>query len=198
MNEGVYLTAMQKQEKMEFVAEHVLKLILARGLNGLSYAQIAKSAGVSRAWIYKYVGQSKDELVGFAVAHFGKIFSDLDTHPNFSSKEEFIQHALEGLKRIFDLSLRYPWILPLYFRFAGTRTVIGDTIRHIESLYFTKVENEIQNYMKPSKTNPRILAEVLGYLNLGIALRFQNEYRNDLAFKEKVLGILKKILKSIE
>jgi AcrR family transcriptional regulator len=189
--------AMQKQEKMEYVAEHVLKIILARGLNGLSYAQVAKSSGVSRAWLYKYVGESKEQLIGFAVVHFGKIFSDLDAQPSCSTREEFIQHALDGLKRIFDLSLRYPWILPLYFRYAGTRTVIGDTIRQIENLYFSKVEKEIERYMSPKKTSPRVLAEVLGYLNMGVALRSQNAYPNDPAFRHEVRGILKGFLDSI-
>ena len=41
------------------------------------YASVACSAKVSRSWLYKYIGKSKNDLLEFAVDYFGKIFAEL-------------------------------------------------------------------------------------------------------------------------
>ena len=67
-----------KQEKLEKVAAACLSIVHAQGPRALTLSRVARSAGVSRAWIYKYIGGSHDELIECAAEYFGKIYSRLE------------------------------------------------------------------------------------------------------------------------
>ncbi len=62
-----------KQDKLSRVAESVARSMLrAQDPELLSYSSIARRAGLSRGWIYKYLGADRSALLEHVVTHFAR------------------------------------------------------------------------------------------------------------------------------
>lgn len=67
-----------KEERFRRVCEAVLATLLRGGPDALAVSTLARKAGVSRAWIYKYVGADQDALLEAAAHVVGDAFIDRD------------------------------------------------------------------------------------------------------------------------
>lgn len=161
-----------KDVKMVRVAEATLKLIAAEGLGSVSPSRIARTAKVSRAWIYKYFGSSRLELVRFAAEHFGRVFASLDRPEIDLTSEAYLRAVDEGMPMLLKMAEDYPWIVSLYFTYRGTENPIGEAIVRVESLYIAKSAREIGRCLGAAPARARELAEDRILLDISIAHRW--------------------------
>jgi AcrR family transcriptional regulator len=133
----------QKNEKMTLVAHRILFLCERSGTDSITMSRIARMAEVSRPWLYKYIGQTKEELVSFAFDHYGNEFALLNSRPNPQNYEEWLDSLKSGFEHLLQMGQKNPWALPLYFRFKGQNGFVGEKIRHIENQFIKKASEEM-------------------------------------------------------
>jgi len=131
-----------KEAKMIQAAECALQIFAQEGLENLSFTKVSQRCKISRAWLYKYIGQSPRHLLDFAVDHFGKAFTVLEQRPPVLHQQSLVNNIHAGVQRVFDYAEKSPWIIRIYYRYAGTNTALGERIQNIESAYAKVVTAE--------------------------------------------------------
>ena len=114
----------EKASRFHRVAWAVAVSLLRRGPESLRIAEVARRAGVSRAWIYKYLGLDRDALLAFTVGLYARAFGapldgDLDT----------FERLRLGTRKGLDDLLAAPWCVLVYVRYRHARGPLGDAIR---------------------------------------------------------------------
>ncbi len=150
-----------KQQKLDRVAKGILSIVVRFGFESLTPSRLARATGVSRPWVYKYIGGSKEDLSSFAVDHFGKLFAQLDGGAKPASVEFFQDDEIQRTLKTLQFAKEHPEIIMLYFRFKGTPSVMGKAIEKIEKEYRKGKEFQIQETFKISKTESKAFTDIL-------------------------------------
>lgn len=127
------------------VAESVLKIVSARGLVGISHSTVSRASGVSRPWLYAYVGKTKNSLVELAAKSLGEIYAGVSRNPDVRDADSWLDLQIEDIQEGFQMGRQYPWLIPLYFRFRETQNPLGEVIDMVQKTY---VDRQIQFAMK--------------------------------------------------
>ena len=162
-----------KSEKIKRVAGATLNIIWQGGIRSLNPTRVARSAKVSRPWIYKYIGGSKDALMENAVDYFGRLYARVDLRFDGNSVEHWMNEEMKVLDENFDLTEECPWILPLYYNFKGSQTAIGRGIEKIEKEYLRKKTDEVKKLIRVSEPTCRLIAELMLTYRLATVHRWQ-------------------------
>ncbi len=164
---------MEKEKKYIRVAESILNLLLVGGIPAVTHARVSRSAKVSRAWLYKYVGAKRGDLIVYAIDHFGKIFIEIGRENlSVATKREYFKNTLSTTSRMLDHSVQYPWIIPIYFHFRNSKSIVGERIRHIVDMYMNAHAAEISKHYKLSKAQARTAAEAFTGMRMGLAYSY--------------------------
>lgn len=162
-----------KLGKMERVAEHTLRLVLRHGLDAITHAKVARAAGVSRPWLYKYIGRERSDLVASAADHFGLRLAELDQRPRCDTRAHWTADSVEGLATMVQHAARAPWVLPLYYRHIGTGDPIGERIAELERRYLDASTLELTRAGIASGPRARTIAELVHAMRIGLVHRHQ-------------------------
>lgn len=181
----------QKQEKYHAFAEATLKLIFHRGEEAATHTQTARAAGVSRAWVYKYVGSERSDILEFAIDYFGKLFVGLETPFEKMNRSNWRDVLLRRTHDFLTRTHNNRWIIPLYYRFKGTDSVIGRRLDRIESAYAAKLEAELLPILgKNDLRRVQAICEVLTALRLGLAFRLSGYRARGSAQIDELVEVL--------
>lgn len=156
---------------MRAVAEGIARMVMAHGIEGVTYAKVARAASVSRPWLYKYIGRDREDLVRFIASHFGAELAEFDYRPRTDTLEHWIDDSVTGVVQMLDKSRAAPWVLPLYFRYLGTQTSLGECIEGVEKLYLATVAGELQKAMGLPAEHAAWAAELFHATRMGIVHR---------------------------
>jgi AcrR family transcriptional regulator len=165
------LSAEEKEHKIEAVAAATAKLLWQHGVEGVTHARLARASGVSRAWLYKYVGPKKEDLLRFVTEHFGAMLGKFQTRPRLDSKDNWIDDSVQGAFVLIVQAQQFPWVMPLYFRYVGTDSELGRCIAEIEKRYLDTSTVEIMKVFGMLEPRARWAAELMLTLRTGIAYR---------------------------
>ncbi len=122
-----------KETKRLAVSIAILEVIEKEGILGVTHSKVSRKSGVSRAWIYEYIGKEKDALIEFGADVFGGYFTRADV-VGFPREKNAIQAQLrEGGHFLLDTAASNPLIVKLYFKFRGSENSLGEVIRKYES-----------------------------------------------------------------
>ena len=165
--------ARDKAAKLAAVAGAIALLLVQYGPGGVTHARVARAAKVSRAWLYKYLGSTRPDLVHFATVHFGTLLAEFDERPRTSSRHEWTDDTALGLRSLVSQSERHPWLLPLYFRYLGTESEIGRTIAELEHAYIETTLREVARVFELSPETAHWIAELLFCGRMALAYRHQ-------------------------
>jgi AcrR family transcriptional regulator len=165
------MSADEKEHKVEAVAAATAKLLWQHGLEGVTHARLARASGVSRAWLYKYLGNEKEDLLRFVTEHFGAMLAKFQTRPRVDSKENWIDDTVQGVFVLIVQAQQFPWVMPLYYRYVGTDSELGRCIAEIEERYLDTATIEIAKVFGMPETRARWAAELMLTLRACIAYR---------------------------
>lgn len=118
----------EKARKFERVAQAIAALLSSHGVRGITISAVARKAGVSRPWVYKYVGRDSAAVLAFAVQHFAAYFAELGSQgepPEGTTWETWMEG---GLGRITAKAAVNPAPLRLYFQFAAAPNRLGELL----------------------------------------------------------------------
>jgi AcrR family transcriptional regulator len=165
------MSADEKEQKVEAVAAATAKLLWQHGVEGVTHARLARASGVSRAWLYKYVGNEKEDLLRFVTEHFGAMLGKFQTRPRLDSKDNWIDDSVQGAFVLMVQAQQFPWVMPLYFRYLGTDSELGRCIAEVEQRYLDTSTVEIMKVFDMPESRARWIAELMLTVRTGIAYR---------------------------
>lgn len=124
---------MKKPNKLNLLSYIVLKHEIRKGHLKWAVSQVAKEAKISRSWIYKYLGSTKEEILLNSVRQTVEDFFLIS-----EERREIL--ATKGLTAAFMRSREvlslYPEVYAFYFMHYGRDNAYGKVIRHTEKDYF--------------------------------------------------------------
>ena len=186
-----------KDDKTRRVASATLNLLLQHGIRSLNPTRVARSANVSRAWIYKYIGGSKDSLMDFAADYYGKLYSRLDSPFSDENDMAWIANELEGIQNSLRLVEENEALIPLYYRYKGTNTAIARSIEKTESIYIKKKTDQLTKALGSKRNSSRLWCEFLVAFKLAIVHRWQVGGMSKLIREEDFLLKLRSLFRML-
>ena len=187
----------EKSEKVKRVAAATLQIIWAGGIRSLNPTRVARAARVSRPWIYKYVGGSKDELMASAVDFFGRIYAQIDRQDPDMDGAAWMKQEMVDLQQNFRLVEECPWLLPLYYHFKGNPNSLGQGIDKIEAEYLRKKSQQIKRVVGTSDATSKLIAELVMTYRLATVHRWQTGNLKKLMSEDELSQRLMKLLEFV-
>lgn len=124
-----------KEQRYRDVAQAVAAIVSAGGVARITVSAVARRAGVSRPWIYKYLGDDPAVLVAHAAKLYAEAFSDLARSRKADDVPTWRALVIEATRDGLRDTLVAPWCVSLYFRHRHAPDPIGETIREVERRY---------------------------------------------------------------
>jgi hypothetical protein len=180
-----------KTLKFDAVAKSLFELLGSGALTRVTHSNIAKKSNVSRAWLYKYIGKERDDLISFAIDHLGKQIIERDRLDVVTNADELKRNIVTGVERMFGNTVAFPWLIPVYYKYRGTPTKPGESIREIEQSYVRKQAKHFTKFAGYSETKANLAAEILTSFRMGIAFGWQSGDIRNRGDSGEVLDILR-------
>ena len=159
----------QKSENFERVMSTTLSLIANRGPDKVTISGVARLSKVSRAWIYKYIGSSREHLIRGATLYIGKNFSELVARPTARNMDELVASLQWGNRRFIENLKSYPWIPILFFKFGPGKNLLGSTIREVQKSYIHILASELTLALPHKKKEAVQFAGLYTSMRMGAA-----------------------------
>jgi len=169
-----------KEARFERVAEAVVGQLLRGPPSDLQYAAIARRAGVSRPWLYKYFGPDKEGLVAFTARLFGEAFARLEAFPPSPTVEAFREHLASGTRRGLADALTAPWCVEIYFRYHHAQHVLGQAVRDVEATHVAAFADALPPTLRRDRAAALRFAEVFTATRMAVYFRWL-----DPAFRQR-------------
>ena len=178
-----------KEARFHAVSEAVVRSLLRGGPDDLRYATIARNAGVSRAWLYKYFGKDTSELLHFAARLFGEAFVDLDRPIEADDAEAWREEVVANTLRGFADVEAHPWTMQLYFRYRHDRGVLGQSLRDLRQRHRDKFVAEM-----PHMRRSAAFADAFTSIRLGLYFDWLDaDFRRDNPL-DRIEAMLRRLL----
>jgi AcrR family transcriptional regulator len=172
-----------KESKMDIIANKTLYILERYGHDAVTFSRVAASTKISRPWIYKYIGKTKEDLMNFAVDHFGKKFALIYSRPQPQDIEQWNKMTVAGFERILNETQKNPWIIIIYFQFRGSTTPLGIRIAHLENLFLKENSKEIQSALNLDSKKAKKFTKYLLAIRMGLV---HNWITNNSTQDEKI------------
>ncbi len=161
-----------KEEKYITIYKECLKLINEKDLRFVTHSTLSRRTKISRAWIYKYLGIKKENIIRGACKHFGNMFAEISLQPKkISNAQDMIDDLHHGSRNNLEFALNHPYIVPLYIRFAGTQNIFGQTVKEIETRYKERLIDKFDQIINDREKSTN-LAHIVKSLRIGAALEY--------------------------
>lgn len=187
----------QKEEKVARVCEAILEIIWTSGLSSVTHSRAARRARVSRPWIYSYIGKTREDLIDCAVNYFGQVFSLMGWTKVSHDFDSWVEIQIERLYYNFKQYDAYKFMLPIYFRFKGSDTVIGRRIEQIEVEYLRRSTLEVKDIFQTDPATASRLALTVASTKLGLLHRWHSLEPKDETKAALILGVYRQMLNGL-
>ncbi len=184
-----------KQAKFQAVAKAIFTILIRGGIENLSHTRVAEVSKVSRAWIYKYIGKSSDDLIAYSLDTIGKEFAKVDGLLGKTTADDVRKNLFQGTFRMLGHTQENPALMSLYYRYVGTQNPIGRKIQELEDRYMQVVRSRLEKFFALPAKEAAIVAEVLHGLRMGLAHRYSSLGLHDDADFDEILRGLRRVLK---
>ncbi|WP_413294829.1 TetR/AcrR family transcriptional regulator [Bdellovibrio sp. HCB185ZH] len=181
-----------KEQKQVAVSLAILEVIERDGLNGVTHSKVSRKSGVSRAWIYEYIGKEKSDLIEYAGEVFTSFFARTKKADRPKTRAELMQRLEEGTEFVFQAVQANPVIIKLHYRFRGTDTAIGKVIAKYEKYWIGNTSKSLVEILGMSGAEASAFAEMIMVLRLGFAFRVVTEVKagSHLSESKLAMGLL--------
>jgi len=163
-----------KQAKFQAVAEAIFAILIRGGIENLSHTRVAEVSRVSRAWVYKYIGKTSDDLIAFSLDAIGKEFAKIGVLLATQTADEVRTSLFQGTFRMLANAEKNPALMALYSRYAGTDNPVGRKIAELEDEYIAAVRSRLVQYFGLPDSEALVVAEVLHGMRMGLAIRYSS------------------------
>jgi hypothetical protein len=159
-----------KDERFDRVARAVFLELLRGSPDALQYANLARQAQVSRAWLYLYFGPDKNALLAYTARLLGGAFTAFDVPASTASGAALRAAVEQGTRRALDDIAENPGTILLYFRYRNEQDPLGIEIREIERRYIEQFAEIIPKHVP--RVDARRFAELQMAMRTGLYHRW--------------------------
>ncbi|GIL17811.1 MAG: hypothetical protein BroJett040_15620 [Oligoflexia bacterium] len=154
-----------KEKKVKVVLESILEIIAQKGPQGLSFTVVSRKSGVSRPWLYKYVGKTKDDLLDFAFREYANKIAPKGKKWVYTKKDIDARLA-DGFQKLWEME---PQILKIYFQQFSRETDLSRRMMEREKEYSSDMAKALEKVYGVRAPVAELTAEYLTYLRIAIA-----------------------------
>lgn len=185
--------APSKDEKILSVGLLLLSELTSYDEVKLNISTIAKKAGVSRAWVYKYFGNSQDEIVLSAIDSVAPQLTELGKQlDKVQGKTEWARQYLKGLNQTLLEVEQYPALFRFYFICHLHGGPYLERIRLHEGLFVEhRVIPQLKAAFELSYPEARQFAEMLMAMRMGLVLKWLNEPNPTAQNRQKLISTVR-------
>jgi AcrR family transcriptional regulator len=176
-----------KEQKHAKVLTAVAKIMSSQGIKAVNPSRISRATGVSRGWIYKYLGSDMNFLIEQTVRHFVTQFTDLKPAQLDLSREELLQKLEDGFLDLIEKARSHPEVLALYFYATCQPSPLTLPLRKALDQHLKREALQIRKIFGRTEDEARAAAAELAALRIGLAHSATN---GDLATLGKSAGKL--------
>lgn len=160
-----------KSEKAEKVIHAVASIVHADGIGAVTPTRVEEKSGVSRGWIYKYLGGGRQDLLRFAATHLVDRVTGLAAPQVHLSQEAYVGELQRGFRCFVRAMRLFPELITVYFR-----TQSGKKASSLRLLIQARVQKhldreaaELQAILGINAQQAKIIAAELSDLRLALA-----------------------------
>lgn len=159
-----------KEVKYSSVYSAVLELLNSRqGLASVNHSTLARMSRVSRPWIYKYVGKTKEDIIKRTTEHY---IDELFRHrklPVINELKELRKFIREDSLSFLQQAQNHPHLIPLIFIYFESTGPIGQIVRDSFRQYSKRLGKDIQRFLDISKNDADLISELISITRIGLA-----------------------------
>lgn len=187
------MTAPSKDEKIL----HLSMLLLSEFHSPLdakiNVNQVAQKIGVSRAWVYKYFGATKEQIMLTAIDCLAPMLTELSKPlEEQKAKSEWAKGFLKGLDKTLQEAQEYPALFRFYFYCHLHPNPYLDRIKLHEGLFVEhRVIPQIKSAFGLTYQEARNFAEMLMATRMGLVLKWLNEPNQTPQARLKLINTVK-------
>lgn len=178
-----------KNLKYQNIIEVCFKLVGSFGADKITISQISKASGISRGWIYKYIGKNVDEVLRFSLEEYAKDFSNISGLKIYNNEDDLIlyieNYTFEMIKKIEQR----PSILKLYFTEHDSENMIGKIIRDVENKSVDILTTSISKCFNLDLETSKLRAEKVIFMRMSALMLYfsKKKFSKDLSWEERFL-----------
>lgn len=105
-----------KPEKAEKVVQAIAAIIYAQGADAVTPTAIEEKSGVSRGWIYKYLGGGRNDLIEFATTHLVDRVTGLAEPKTTLTPDAYRAELQNGFRCMLRAMRLFPELINVYYR----------------------------------------------------------------------------------
>ena len=131
-----------KESKLDQVIHALISNLLIRDISQINVSQLAKDSGVSRGWIYKYLGNNIDEIARLCFQDYTLSFAMFKDIKCYNTKEELITALKSFSRRMINSIEKRPDTIKLYWQYRFRTNFISDVVITSYSIHYTKLYDQ--------------------------------------------------------
>jgi len=181
-----------KNLKYQHIIEVCFKLVADFGAEKVTISQVSKHSGISRGWIYKYIGKNIDEVLKYSLNEYAKDFSNISGLKIYEDENDLISYIGDYSLEMIDRIQKKPSILKLYFTEHDSDNMIGDIIRDVEKRSVDILAASIEKCFNLSYESARLRAEKIIFMRMGALMLFfsKKKFLKTSGWEERFLNDL--------
>lgn len=158
-----------KETKFEQTAVAVFRVLNSKGNLKLNPSSVSRFAGVSRAWLYKYIGSSQSDLISFLLDYFG---NDIGKPIQVDGTDERAWRIKfkKGTTKFLAEVRTYPFLIPFFIGRRYGDGIISEKLARIEEVYEREILKMSSVSLKMTEAENRKLSVILTYFRVAVGL----------------------------
>lgn len=185
-----------KNQKLEVVSLAILRANATLVRKKMNVRQLAKAAGVSPAWIYKYMGRNRHEILLSAIDVMAPLITEIGaplkvTHDPKKWTTRFFRSLNQTLLEVE----KFPDMFRFYILSHLSSAPDAQRIQHHEDLYLqNRVLPQIRAAFGLSEARAQAFAQSLLQVRIGLIVRWLSENRRTSQKRRQVLRQIRSTL----
>lgn len=190
-----------KEFKYHSVYSAVLEILNSRrGLTGVNHSALSRGSGVSRPWIYKYVGKTKEEVIQRTAEHYIDELFCRRKLPVINELGELKRFIREDSISFLKEAQNHHQLIPLIFIYFESAGPVGDIVRSVFKQYSKRLSKDIQRVLEISRDDAEFMSELISIIRIGLSFflirgdRSKSKGSFDIHDLKRIYSQLRKLL----
>lgn len=155
--------------KHQLLCQAGLQILEQKGPQGLTFSAVSRKAGISRPWIYKYIGNKQSDILDFIISEIGKEVGMMHGPWRDLEGDSVLEALQNGFTSLLSQTGKNPVIFRLFLKYSADPGPVGTQIRKLMGEYSGRLAKRLKTLgLRKHDQESKDLAELVGLLRMGI------------------------------
>lgn len=189
-----------KTDKYLKVSNAVMQIVAKDGLLKLNVSKVSKLSGVSRPWIYQYMGKDRKKLISYSAQICADFFARSHISIELNSIEELKLKLRQGAEFALATCLKNPSLPQIYFKYNGADNWLGHAIQGYQNAWIKKFSKHFVRVLKIDTEAAQSLSKGILLIRLAFShdaiarsksnIKFESELETLCDLQERLVRVL--------